>query len=294
MSSKYSIKDLERISGIKAHTLRIWEQRYDLLNPERTDTNIRYYSDYDLKKILNVSLLNNNGYKISNIAKLNDKSLLTEVEKFLNDYKKESLQIESLVLCLMDMDEERFEKTINNSILHFGFENTIEKIVFPFVRHMGNMWQVGLISPAQEHYISNLIRQKLIVGIDKLTPNLNSNAKTYLFFLPNQELHEMGLLYINFLTKAKGHKCLYLGQSVPIEDLVSISKATNPDFIVTILTASMPDLGLQEFLNTLNSEVSGPEILLSGRLVLSKEEKFELPSKKFKLFSEFTDYKKLI
>lgn len=294
MSSKYSIKDLERISGIKAHTLRIWEQRYDLLNPERTDTNIRYYSDYDLKKILNVSLLNNNGYKISNIAKLNDKSLLTEVEKFLNDYKKESLQIESLVLCLMDMDEERFEKTINNSILHFGFENTIEKIVFPFVRHMGNMWQVGLISPAQEHYISNLIRQKLIVGIDKLTPNLNSNAKTYLFFLPNQELHEMGLLYINFLTKAKGHKCLYLGQSVPIEDLVSISKATNPDFIVTILTASMPDFGLQEFLNTLNKEVSGPEILLSGRLVLSKEEKFELPAKNFKLFTEFTDYKKLI
>ena len=169
MSTKYTIKDLERVSGIKAHTLRIWEQRYDILIPKRTITNIRYYNDADLKKVLNVSLLNNNGLKISSIAKLNHESLVVEVEKLLNDYKKESLQIESLVICMLNMDEARFEKIINNSILHFGFENTIEKILFPFIQHMGNMWQTGIINPAQEHYISNLIRQKLIARIDNLS-----------------------------------------------------------------------------------------------------------------------------
>lgn len=294
MPSKYSIKDLERMSGIKAHTLRIWEQRYEILNPERTSTNIRYYNDSDLKKILNVSLLNGNGYKISNIAKLSNTKLLSEVEKFLNDYKKESLQIESLVLCLMDMDEDRFEKTINNSIIHFGFENTIEKIVFPFVRHMGNMWQVGLISPAQEHYISNLIRQKLIVGIDRLMPPNNEFSKTYLFFLPNQELHEMGLLYTYYLAKAKGHKCLYLGQSVPFEDLVSISESSQPDFIVSILTSTMQDSSLNTFLKLCDEKINTSQFLISGRLFFSEDEKYEIPSKRINLFNDFEDFKKWI
>src|SRR4051812_24523178 len=178
MSARYSIKDLERIAGIKAHTLRIWEQRYKILRPERTSTNIRYYGDADLKRILNISLLNNNGYKISAIARFDEKELIAEVDRFLNASQKESLQVDTLVLCLIYMDEERFEDTLNNSMLHFGFEGTIEKIVFPFLRHLGNMWQVGLITPAQEHYISNLIRQKLIVGLDKITPQKNLDKKT--------------------------------------------------------------------------------------------------------------------
>ena len=294
MSSRYTIKDLERISGIKAHTLRIWEQRYDILNPQRTDTNIRYYSGADLKKILNISLLNNNGYKISNIAKLNDDSLLGEVEKFLNNYRNESDQVESLVLCLMDMNEERFEKTINNSIVHFGFENTMEKIVFPFLKHLGDLWQVGVVSAAQEHYISNLIRQKLIVGLDKIITPPNTGAKTYLFFLPNSELHELGLLYTNYLAKARGHKCVYLGQSVPFEDLVSIAEKVKPNFLVSIFTAPMADLGINSFLKACGEKITGATFLVSGRLVLMPEEKLVLPSEKFIAFEDFAAFKKLV
>jgi DNA-binding transcriptional MerR regulator len=294
MPSKYTIKDLERISGIKAHTLRIWEQRYEILNPERSSTNIRYYNDDDLKRILNISFLNNNGFKISNIAKLNDKSLLEEVGRFFNSYQKESDQIENLIRCLMDMDEERFEKTITNSIEHFGFESTIENIIFPFFRHLGNMWQLGVVTPAQEHYISNLIRQKLIVGIDQLKPVILPEAKTYLFFLPNQELHEMGLLYAYYLVKSRGHKCLYLGQSVPLEDLATISETVKPNFLVSIITATMQDTSLNEFISLCDSKIPGPEFLLSGRLVLSVEEAVKLPSSRFKTFADFDSFKKMI
>jgi MerR family transcriptional regulator, light-induced transcriptional regulator len=294
MTSKYSIKDLERLSGVKAHTLRIWEQRYEILNPERTTTNIRYYSNDDLKRILNVSLLNNNGFKISNIAKLSEENLLKEVEKYLKRYVNESDQIESLVLSLMDMDETRFETTINNSVIHFGFENTVEKIIFPFLRHMGNMWQVGIISPAQEHYITNLIRQKLIVGLDKVEPQAIRQPKTFLLFLPNQEMHEMGLLYINYLLKVKGHKCLYLGQSVPLEDIVSISASIVPDYLISIFTSIMPDMTLNEFLKVCHEKIKYSKFLISGRLALASEEKLKLPSPQFKVFNDFEAFKKLI
>lgn len=291
MLSKYSIKDLERISGIKAHTLRIWEQRYDILHPERTDTNIRYYSNSDLKRILNISLLNSNGFKISNIARFNDEELIEEVDRFLNGHIKESDQVENLVLCLMELDENRFEKTINNSVEKFGFENTIEKIIFPFLRHMGNMWQLGVISPAQEHYISNLIRQKLITGINDLTPTINASPKKYIFFLPQLEMHELGLLYAHYLTKLRGHKCFYLGQSVPVEDLAGISDSVKPDFIVSILTAKVNGMEVNSFLKSCNEKVPGPVFLLSGRLLLGMNEKYKIPSKRFKVFENFEAYK---
>ena len=293
MSTKYSIKDLERLTGIKAHTLRIWEQRYKILHPQRTDTNIRYYNSQDLKRILNISLLNNNGYKISNIAKLTDFAIINEVEKFLNNYTKESDQIENLVFCLMDMNEDRFEKIISNSGIKFGFENTMEKIVFPFLKHLGNMWQAGMINPAQEHFISNLIRQKLIVGIDNIIPALNPNPKKYIFFLPNNELHEMGLLYIYYLAKAKGHKCSYLGQSVPLDDLASVTKFLKPDFVVTILTSTLEQMEINEFLNNCSEKINDTSFLISGRLLFCNSEKIKLP-KNFTIFENFQNFKSLV
>jgi MerR family transcriptional regulator, light-induced transcriptional regulator len=291
MPSKYSIKDLERLSGIKAHTLRIWEQRYDILRPERSETNIRYYSNSDLKRILNISLLNNNGHKISKIAALNDEEIVKEVEKLLNNYNKESDQIENLVLCLMDFNEERFDKTITNSVIHFGFENTMEKIVFPFLKHLGNMWQVGMINPSQEHFLSNLIRQKLIVGIDGLMPNPINEPKNCLLFLPSNELHEIGLLYINFILKRKGHKCYYLGQSVPIEDLATISRIVNPDYCITIFTSKLQETTLDGYLRMLSVELPEAKFLLSGRMMFEGGEDYELP-KRFSLFEDYTDFKK--
>ncbi|MFZ9548511.1 MAG: MerR family transcriptional regulator [Sphingobacteriia bacterium] len=294
MPSRYSIKDLERISGIKAHTLRIWEQRYNILTPERTQTNIRYYNNYNLKKIINVALLNNNGFKISAIAKMSDSELLKEVERFLNDYKKESDQVDHLVLCLMDLDESKFEQIMNNAIIHFGFEDTMEKIIFPFFRQMGNLWLLGIINPAQEHYISNLIRQKIIVGIDRITTRPGIQARKILLYLPQLELHEMGLLYAHYLSKLRGHQCFYLGQSVPLEDLTAICKQLKPDQILSIYTAPNAEIDLNEYLHACAQQIPDIPFLISGRMVVGGEYALKIPSTQFTVFEDFTALKRLL
>ncbi len=294
MPSRYSIKDLERISGIKAHTLRIWEQRYNILTPERTQTNIRYYNNYNLKKIINVALLNNNGFKISAIAKMSDSELLKEVERFLNDYKKESDQVDHLVLCLMDLDESKFEQIMNNAIIHFGFEDTMEKIIFPFFRQMGNLWLLGIINPAQEHYISNLIRQKIIVGIDRITTRPGIQARKILLYLPQLELHEMGLLYAHYLSKLRGHQCFYLGQSVPLEDLTAICKQLKPDQILSIYTAPNAEIDLNEYLRACAHQIPDIPFLISGRMVVGGEYALKIPSTQFTVFEDFTALKRLL
>jgi len=292
--SRYSIKDLERISGIKAHTLRIWEQRYNILTPERTQTNIRYYNNYNLKKIINVALLNNNGFKISAIAKMSDSELLKEVERFLNDYKKESDQVDHLVLCLMDLDESKFEQIMNNAIIHFGFEDTMEKIIFPFFRQMGNLWLLGIINPAQEHYISNLIRKKIIVGIDRITTRPGIQARKILLYLPQLELHEMGLLYAHYLSKLRGHQCFYLGQSVPLEDLTAICKQLKPDQILSIYTAPNAEIDLNEYLHACAQQIPDIPFLISGRMVVGGEYALKIPSTQFTVFEDFTALKRLL
>ena len=293
MTTQYAIKDLERLSGIKAHTLRIWEQRYGILKPERTDTNIRYYTSDDLKRILNISLLNNNGFKISKIAKLPDEEILKQAQSILNNYSKESDQIDNLVMCMMEMNEAKFEKIVSNCIIHFGFESTIEKIVFPFMRQIGNMWQVGMINPAQEHFISHLVRQKIIVGIDGLFPEPLANPKTFLLFLPANELHELGLLYCNFLVKSKGHKCLYLGQSVPFNDLVSVADVVPPDVIVTTFTSNPEGIPAQEYLNNMCKSFPNSQIMVSGLVFFDRSEKIELP-KNATLFESHEQFKNVL
>lgn len=293
MTGQYAIKDLERLSGIKAHTLRIWEQRYGILKPERTDTNIRYYTAEDLKRILNISLLNNNGFKISKIAKLPDEEIIKQAKSILNNFNKESDQIDNLVLCMMEMNESKFEKIISNCIIHFGFESTIEKIIFPFMRQIGNMWQVGIVNAAQEHFISHLVRQKLIVGIDGLFPEPLANPKTFLLYLPANELHELGLLYCHFLIKAKGHRCLYFGQSVPFNDLISVGDIAPPDVIVTTFTNRMEGISTQDYLNNLSNSFKKSTIMVSGRLFFDVNEPIELP-KNVILFESHEQFKNVL
>lgn len=294
LTSKYSIKDIERLSGIKAHTVRIWEQRYDILKPARTDTNIRTYDDEDLKRILNISLLNNNGYKISSIAKLSDMQLVDEVNKVLSSSSKESLQVDTLVLCMLNMDEARFETTVNNSVLQFGFESTVENVFFPFLRQLGNMWQVGIISPAQEHYISNIIRQKLIVGLDRVVPPKNPNQKTIILFLPDQELHELGLIYAHYLAKHRGHKCLYLGQSLPVSELLSISETVQPDMLVTILTGQMSESNLEALVDACTKNIPKASLLVSGRLLFTGDYSRYFSGKNISIFKDFAGFKALL
>src|SRR6478609_420687 len=180
---KYSIKELERLSGIKAHTIRIWEKRYHVIEPERTATNIRFYSDEDLKKIINVSLLNSHGHKISKIASLSNDQISAQINALSESKTQVDIPIDQLVVSMLDLDEEQFEKVLAQHILNHGFEKTITGIVYPFLEKIGVLWQTGSITPAHEHFISNLIRQKLITSIAGL-PLPSKNALCVTLFLP--------------------------------------------------------------------------------------------------------------
>ena len=271
MVSTYSIKDLEQLSGIKAHTLRIWEQRYDFIKPKRTDTNIRYYDDKDLKLILNVSLLKDNGHKISKISKMPIDKMQEEVLKLTENKLSFPEQIHALTLSMIDHDEERFEKIISTLILKLGFEKTMIKVIYPFLIKIGILWQTGSISPTQEHFISNLIRQKIIVAIDGLFVPSMEYKKKYLLFLPENELHELSLLFSAYLIKSRKNKIIYIGQNTPYEDLINVFNSTKPHFLMTVMTSYPKTADIQDYINKLSKKFHNNKILITGRKVLEQE-----------------------
>jgi MerR family transcriptional regulator, light-induced transcriptional regulator len=266
----YSIKDLERISGIKAHTLRIWEQRYEILKPERTDTNIRTYSDNDLKRILNIGILNNNGVKISKLAKMNAEQLFQQVRDVSENIENTQNQVDNLVIAMVEMDEDRFERYMASCILRHGFDQTMSQIIYPFLQKVGLLWQTDSINPAQEHFISNLIRQKLIVAIDATSNQQNEEGKRFLLYLPENEMHEISLLYANYKIRAAGNKSIYLGQSVPYSDLKMVYNLHKPDYILTILTCQLLNSTLQEYTDRLAAHFPESQILISGAFALNQ------------------------
>lgn len=267
--STYSIKDFEQLSGIKAHTLRIWEQRYNLLQPKRTDTNIRFYDDDDLKLILNVALLNDSGMKISKIACMATSEVREEVMRLTERSLTHDDQIHALTICMIEMDEERFDKILSTNILKLGFEQTMLNVIYPFMSKIGLLWQTGAINPAQEHFISNLVRQKLIVAIDgQITQN---GGKKFLLFLPEGELHEISLLFASYLIKSKGHKVIYLGQSTSNDDLLSVFKLHQPDYLLTIITTSPSSEYVQDYVTALSERFTSSQILVTGYQVIGQD-----------------------
>lgn len=222
--SNYSIQDLAHLSGIKPHTIRIWEQRYNLINPKRTDTNIRTYNDFELKKILNVSLLLNNGYKISKVANLSEMQLVSEINN-LQIFKAESASVENaitqLINAMIDLDEDKFDKQFTTSLIKVGFEKTITQVLYPFLERVGLLWGTNKINPVQEHFISNLIRNKIIAAAENQTFVLTKKT-SFVLFLPSNEYHELALLLANFILKVNGFKVIYLGVNVPTNCLIEV------------------------------------------------------------------------
>lgn len=269
--ANYSIKDLEHLSGIKAHTLRIWEQRYNLIDPKRTDTNIRFYDQDDLKLVLNVSLLKDNGFKISKIAEMTLAEIQEAVLKVSEKTSSFADQIYGLTLAMIDLDEQRFEKIISANSLKIGFERTMLNIIYPFLSKIGIMWMTDSVNPAQEHFITNLIRQKVIVAIDGQYETFDEKAKKYMLFLPSGELHELGLLFANYLIKTKGNKAIYLGQNMPFDDLSSVYKVYEPDYLLTILTSKDKSIETTDYLNNLAEEFPNTPILVSGNQVIGQD-----------------------
>ena len=283
---KYSIKELEQLSGIKAHTIRIWEKRHRLIDPARTPTNIRFYSDDDLKKIINVSLLNNHGLKISKIADMSVEQMNQRVLELSELKSDTAIHIDQLVIAMIEMEEEGFEKILNTLILRYGFEKSITEIVYPFLEKIGILWQTQNITPAHEHFMSNLIRQKLIVAIDGL-PIPPKSARKILLFLPEGELHELALLFFHYLTRKSGFRTYYLGQNVPHDDLVSVFQVHQPDLLISSITTSTT-APVEDYLARLTRDFPTTQILISGQQVqkfnVAKLENIQIFQKALELY----------
>ncbi len=249
----FTIKDLENLSGIKAHTIRIWEQRYSFLKPKRTETNIRYYSTEELKAVLNIALLNKYGYKISHIDKMSTEEVRQKIIELSHAEAQQERLINDLVQYMVDLDIQRFEDVLNQFIRARGIERTITQLVFPFLDKIGILWMTNFIQPAQEHLVANIIRQKLIVGIENVHSSMQSD-KTVVLFLPEGEYHELGLLYIYYLLKSKGVQVLYLGSDVPVRDMEFLVNAKKPDFLLTHLTSVPANFSIDKFLHHIPSD----------------------------------------
>ena len=231
--AEYKIKDVEILTGIKAHTIRIWEKRYHLLTPSRTDTQIRTYSDQELLQLLNIAMLNKQGIKISRIAEMSNTEIANKVEEFSQGGSSDT-QIEQMILALIQLDESLFRDTLSALIEKVGMLETYQQFVIPFLERIGVMWLVGSINPAQEHFISNLIRQRLIAEIE-LLPSPNKDQPKAILFLPEHEWHELGLLLYHFHLRSRGINTIYLGQSLPYASLLETIALLQPKWILSSL-----------------------------------------------------------
>lgn len=288
--NKFTIKDLENLSGIKAHTIRIWEQRYSFLKPQRTATNIRYYSNHELKMLLNISLLNKYGYKISHIDRMSNDELREKTILLTNPAAEQERIVNELIQHMVDLEMERFEEVLDQFISVRGIEKSITYIIFPFLERIGILWLTDHINPAQEHLTTNIIRQKLIVGIDGINSILSLKTKM-LLFLPENEHHEIGLLFLHYMLKSRGVKVIYLGANVPVKDLEFIVETKKPDFVYTHLTTVMKEFNFDKFINNLKNRFPEQKVLISGLLAQTFEKKAVPANIKFlKSFAEVTEF----
>ena len=271
---QYSISDLEQLSGIKAHTIRMWEQRYDLLRPVRTATNIRTYCDDDLRRLLNVTTLCGRGQRISQVARLSDVEISAAVLACSDDAHDYHLQVNALLAAMLSFDEPRLNQLIDEAARQLGFEDMMLFVAYPLLQRIGLMWLASTMDLAQEHLLSHLLRQKILAATDAL-PGVPVTARRWLLFLPADELHELALLFMNYLLRAHGQHTLYLGQNLPLAGLVNIEAAYHPNAIVAVLT-SQPERGrVAEYAREVQAMF--PEALLVLYGSLARQEGLELP-----------------
>ncbi len=248
---RYSISDLEKLTGIKAHTIRVWEKRYGIISPERTGTNIRFYSESDLHRLLNISFLNRNGFKISLISGMNDREIDQEVSRISEKPGVDEGFVPDLITAVSNLDEDLFERVLNTSILKLGFESAFQVVVFPLLEKVLLMWQLGRINACQERFVNNLIRHKLVVAIDGLVGQNEISKKNILLFLPSGHYDEIQLLYANYILRKLGNHVIYLGPSIPLDHLRSLNGKTNIDYLVVSINPAYPEREFEKYIQQL-------------------------------------------
>ncbi|RAJ12933.1 MerR family transcriptional regulator [Olleya aquimaris] len=271
IKNKFSIKDLENLSGIKAHTIRIWEKRYNLFQPNRTETNIRYYSLASLQKILNISYLNNNGYKISKIASLDAEEIPALVKQIAEENDKNNHTLNLLKLAMINFDQALFYKTYNDLINEFSFKDIFYNVFVPLLDEIGLLWQTDTITPAHEHFIVELIKQKIILNTEKAlnSSKTSKDTKAYVLFLPENEIHELGLLFTNYAIINKGSHSIYLGQSVPLDSLQFLLSQYEDITFISTFTVKPDKDNLESYLTEFENKIlknTNNKLMVSGRM----------------------------
>jgi len=260
----YSIRDLEKLTGIKAHTIRIWEQRYQLIEPARTDTNIRFYTDENLRHLFNISLLNRHGHKISRLANMQPEEIALKVAEITENSTGTNVQIDKLTLCMLNMDELQFEQIFAAYSLEYGFERTMLDLIYPFLDKLNVLWLTSKVSPAHEKFICNLIRRKLMCAIDKEQQPLGRDTKTFLLYIPEHETQEMTLLFVYYLLRKQQQKVIYLGTNTNLSDLRDACHSFRPDYVYTILQEPIARQPIQSYVDFASQSVLGGQLLLTG------------------------------
>lgn len=271
VKSQFSIKDLENLSGIKAHTIRIWEKRYALFEPKRTDTNIRYYNLKSLQKVLNIAYLNRNGYKVSKIADLNTKEIASLVKEIAIKEDCTRYCIDKFKMSMLNFDHHLFITTYNELLKEHTFDFIFIEVFFPLLNDIGFLWQTDSITPAHEHFIVELIKKKILINTDTiLNSELAENHKTtYILFLPENEIHELGLLFINYKLAKKGYHSIYLGQSVPLQSLELLLIHFKNITFISSFTVSPEKSKINEYLNNCYNSLlknTNNQLIASGLL----------------------------
>ncbi len=286
----FSIKDLENLSGIKAHTIRIWEKRYDVLQPMRTDTNIRTYDLAGLQKLLNITLLHNYGYKISKIAEYSEEKIPQMVKQIISEKSAKSHAISDFKMSMMNFDQSLFFKTYDELLSKKSFKEVFHDVFIPLMNEIGFLWQVDTITPAHEHFITYLIKQKLLINTEILQANQPTrDDRTFVLYLPYNEIHELGLMYLNYEILLNGYKTIFLGESVPIESLKDLKKYFNNITYVTYVTVQPDKDFINEYVQNLNKEIldETSEAWVIGRMTEYIDK--NTLSSKIKIFTNIKD-----
>jgi DNA-binding transcriptional MerR regulator len=290
VKSVFSIKDLENLSGIKAHTIRIWEKRYNVLEPMRTETNVRLYDLASLQKLLNITLLHDYGYKISKIASYPEEEIPVLVREIISEKSAKNHAISAFKMAMMNFDQELFFTTYAQLLSEKSFKEVFYQVFIPLMTEMGLLWQSDTISPAHEHFISYLIKQKLLINTEKLQVlRPTKTDKVFVLSLPMNEVHELGLMYLNYETLLHGYKTIYLGESVPIESLTDLKKHFESIVFVSYLTVQPDKDSVNDYVNKMIAELfdENTELWYVGRMVeFIKQDGF---SNKIKIFDTIAD-----
>lgn len=286
--TRYSIDQFSGITGITKFVLRTWENRYGYLKAERTDTNIRIYTDEMVIRALNTNYLLNNGFKISKIASLSDEEVFVEVEniKIKSNSSNSEYYINEIIVSALTFNSIKFDSVYNEGVKEFGLLKFYKEVILQTMHKIGILWLTNRVAPSQEHFLSEHIKQKIAVATDSKFSKDNTGP-SWLLFLPEGEFHEVGLLFAKFLLVQHGYNVIFLGPNVPYGSLVQVSQNIKIDNTLLFCVANSTKNNLDFTIKYLESNFKNTShYIISNELSLDAS----LTNSEVKLFADLDEF----